>query len=82
MGLIFAKIEIDIHLGINPVRGGSPPIDISKIGKIHDMWGDSFIIEGACEFEWKEDLINKINNGVTTTTYIIKYIEVYMGFPT
>jgi hypothetical protein len=37
IGFKLAIIEIDIHFGMNPVRGGRPPIDISRIGIIHDM---------------------------------------------
>jgi hypothetical protein len=82
IGFMLAIIEIDIHFGINPVNGGNPPMDISRMGTTHDIWGDKFIIEGACEFVCIEDLISKIKRGETTVTYKIKYREVYRGFPT
>lgn len=82
MGFRLARIVIDIHFGMNPVKGGRPPIDMSKIGIIHVIWGDRFMMEGAWELEYMDDFINKINRGVTTTTYIIKYIEVNIGLLT
>lgn len=72
IGLIADRLEIVIHFGINPVRGGSPPNDRRSIGTIicrDGDWSIILFIDGLniSVFMWKI-----IKRGVIIREYIIK----------
>jgi len=67
------------HLGMNPVSGGKPARDRSKIGKISCIVGDCIItflivVLDLIDFKW-----NVMKIGVMISAYIKKYDEVSIG---
>lgn len=68
--------SIAIHLGINPVKGGSPPKDSKSIGIINWRLGDLDINLFKSILVFEENLFNKIKIGVINIEYRRKYIIV------
>jgi len=72
-GLVNDKVSMATHLGINPVRGGSPPRDSKRRGIINCINGalDINLFRSILVFD--ENLLNRIKIGVIKIEYIMKY---------
>jgi len=64
------------HLGINPVKGGSPPSDKNKIGKIKFWFLAFLLLIFICDRVLLFVLLSLRKIGVIKREYTIKYIIV------
>lgn len=63
--------------GIKPVRGGSPASDIRRI--LSEMMASGFRLKREDNCELVEIVIRRMNIGIITIEYRIKYVSVMQG---